>query len=58
MGHIHNLGIVHRDIKPENILIDNEGIIKVADFGVSVFDKNIDQKQSDYTGTLQYMAPE
>ena len=58
MGHIHNLGIVHRDIKPENILIDNEGIIKVADFGVSVFDKNIDQKQIDYTGTLQYMAPE
>jgi serine/threonine protein kinase len=38
LGHIHTLGIVHRDIKPENILIDNEGTIKVADFGVSVFD--------------------
>jgi serine/threonine protein kinase len=44
LGHIHNLGIVHRDIKPENILIDNEGIIKVADFGVSIFEKNIDHR--------------
>ena len=44
MGHIHTLGIIHRDIKPENILIDNEGIIKVADFGVSVFENKIDPK--------------
>jgi serine/threonine protein kinase len=44
LGHIHNLGIVHRYIKPENILIDNEGIIKVADFGVSIFEKSIDPR--------------
>lgn len=36
IAYIHSQNIIHRDLKLENILIDNEGIIKIADFGVSV----------------------
>lgn len=35
LGYIHEQGITHRDIKLENILLDNEGVIKIADFGMA-----------------------
>ena len=35
VDHAHRNGIVHRDIKPQNILVDNQGRVKVADFGIA-----------------------
>jgi serine/threonine protein kinase len=35
LGSVHQLGIAHRDIKPENIFIDNEGMLKLGDFGLA-----------------------
>lgn len=37
LGYLHNNSIVHRDLKPENVLVDEDGFIYLADFGLSKF---------------------
>ncbi|MBC8216880.1 MAG: protein kinase, partial [Planctomycetes bacterium] len=63
LHYAHKKGLVHRDIKPENILLDKEGSIKIADFGLA---RLLDRPTTAYTltqadqrmGTPHYMAPE
>ena len=57
LSEIHSEGIVHRDIKPNNIRRDNEGVVKIIDFGLSR-EVGVDNKTQASIGYLPYMAPE
>jgi len=63
LQYAHEQGIVHRDIKPENILVDRQGRVKIADFGIAKI-TGLESKDlsltgaKDVMGTPHYMAPE
>lgn len=55
LGYLHDKDILYRDLKPENILIDNDGHIKLCDFGFAVVACST---QHDGCGSAMYVAPE
>ena len=62
LQYAHEHGIVHRDIKPENLLLDKDGRVKIADFGIAKMlhaeGADVGLAESQPAGTPQYMAPE
>jgi serine/threonine protein kinase len=59
LEHAHSVGVVHRDIKPANLMIDSNGSLWVADFGLArtAADAGLTMT-GDVLGTLRYMSPE
>ncbi|MFN9389147.1 MAG: serine/threonine-protein kinase, partial [Betaproteobacteria bacterium] len=61
MAVAHQVGIVHRDLKPANVLINDEGLLKIVDFGVAAAHREGDTQltRTGYAiGSPRYMAPE
>ena len=61
MSVAHQAGVIHRDLKPANVLVNNEGLLKIVDFGVAAAAASGDTqltKTGYVIGSPKYMAPE
>jgi response regulator RpfG family c-di-GMP phosphodiesterase/tRNA A-37 threonylcarbamoyl transferase component Bud32 len=58
LGYAHSLGVVHRDIKPSNILINDDGRLKLTDFGIARIESSTLTQVGEIMGSPGYMSPE
>jgi len=61
LNHAHSVGLIHRDVKPKNIMINKEGVVKLADMGLARETTDIEAARTEEGkayGTPYYIAPE
>jgi serine/threonine-protein kinase len=58
LAYAHNHDVVHRDVKPENILVTEEGLVKVLDFGIAKLTSASTVTRDKIVGTPEYISPE
>lgn len=58
LEYLHSKGIIHRDIKCANLLVDNEGIVKLSDFGASKYIEDRIEMNRSLKGSPYWIAPE
>ncbi len=58
LRYAHRHAIIHRDIKPHNVIVDHEGRVKVADFGIARAGASQITEAGSIIGTAQYLSPE
>jgi serine/threonine protein kinase len=58
LDYAHGRGIIHRDIKPANIMADEDGVVKITDFGIAKFTGGDATETRTIVGTPNYMSPE
>jgi serine/threonine protein kinase len=58
LGYAHRMNVIHRDIKPSNLMLGDNGILKIMDFGIARIRGTQRLTRSGLLGTYAYLAPE
>jgi serine/threonine protein kinase len=58
LEHMHSIGYLHRDICPRNVMVTNDNVVKLIDFGLSIPNTGDFLKPGNRTGTPNFLAPE